>query len=302
MSYKIVIFIVGYLFCHILNENNLFASIKGIYISDSTMNQPIKLKEIIEKSKEVGINLFVVDLYKASQTYEKNLSLIKDAGIIFVVRIVVFPDGAKPDQITQNQNWQEKLDFVDKAYSLGASGIQLDYIRYSSKQKPSEKNAHDVHSVIKSFKVRANEWQIPLQIAVFGDASFKPILTVGQNLVIFANDVDVICPMLYPSHFEPYIKHSKQPYETVFSSISALKTQFNNSYKFKILPYIEVYNYRYPLLAEERKKYIAAEIQATIDHDAEGFIAWSANNKYQYLFDVLVNHQFNRPAKSIHHD
>jgi hypothetical protein len=150
-------------------------------------------------------------------------------------------------------------------------------------------NALDVVSVIKSFKSCADEVQLPLQIAVYGISSFRPILTIGQNLPLFAPWVNVICPMNYPSHFEPYIPHSENPYRTVADSLAALKRQFNHQLSFKLLPYIETYNYRYPLGPAQRKKYIAAQIQATLDQGSEGFIAWSANNLYDYLFEVIDN-------------
>ena len=127
-----------------------------------------------------------------------------------------------------------------------------------------------------------------LQIAVFGVSTFKPVDTIGQNLPLFAEAVEVVCPMLYPSHYEPFVPHSEKPYKTVADSLVALKNQFNNQPPFKILPYIETFNYRYPLSGEQRKKYIAAEIQATLDHRTDGFIAWSANNLYHYLFTVLA--------------
>jgi hypothetical protein len=146
-----------------------------------------------------------------------------------------------------------------------------------------------VLSVIQAFKDRAREVQMPLQIAVFGITSFKPVNTIGQNLPLFSTAVDTICPMVYPSHYEPFVPHSQQPYKTIADSLAALKQQFDNKMTFRLLPYIETFNYRYPLGTEQRKKYIAAEIQATIDQGAQGFIAWSANNLYSHLFAVLGN-------------
>jgi hypothetical protein len=273
------------------STSSLSSTIRGLYVSDETMYRSAKLKDIVSQAKAVGINLFVVDLYRTSPLYEKNLQVIKDSGTNFIVRVVVFPGGALGDQVRNSGSWAKKLDLVDTAHRLGAQQVQLDYIRYSSKQAPSKQNAEDILTVIKAFKERTNAFGLPLQIAVFGISSFKPVETIGQNLPLFASSVDVMCPMLYPSHFEPYVPHSQQPYKTVFDSLGALKNQFNNQPQFKILPYIETFNYRYPLSPEQRRKYIAAQIQAALHQGSEGFIAWSANNIYHHLFAVLQNEQ-----------
>ena len=41
------------------------------------------------------------------------------------------------------------------------------------------------------------------------------------------------------------------------------------------------------LTHEERIDYIRAELRAVREANAQGWIAWSAGNKYEILFDVL---------------
>ena len=73
--------------------------IKGIYINQGTLENTAYLKQLIDESKGVGINTFVVDMEKNTKNYGKNIKLIKDNGIRYVARVVVFPDGGKADQI-----------------------------------------------------------------------------------------------------------------------------------------------------------------------------------------------------------
>ncbi len=268
------------------------SAIRGIYVSDETMHQHhhVLLEPMLTRAKEVGINLLVVDLNRVSPLYAKNLELLKGFGIPFIVRIAIFPGGAQPNAIRgEGAHWHKKINLVDEAARLGAGQIQLDYIRYAASQVPSPHNVEDVLEVVRAFKERALLHALPLQAAVFGVTSFKPVTSIGQNLPLFAEVVDAICPMVYPSHYEPYVEHSKHPYQTIATSLAALREQFGNqALKFKLVPYIEAYNYRYYLGSEQRRKYIAAEIQATQDQNSDGFIVWSANNRYSYLFDVLA--------------
>ena len=48
--------------------------------------------------------------------------------------------------------WQKKYTLVKQAVAWGASEIQLDYIRYSTKQKPSSQNAKDIYVIIQWYK------------------------------------------------------------------------------------------------------------------------------------------------------
>jgi len=98
--------------------------------------------------------------------------------------------------------------------------------------------------------------------------------------------------MVYPSHFEPFRQHAVTPYDTIYSALDALKDQFDDEeLPFKLYPYIELSNYRYPLSHQKRLQYILAEIRAVEDAGADGWYVWSPHNEYDPLFEVLeTNH------------
>ncbi|HEX2549891.1 MAG TPA: putative glycoside hydrolase, partial [Gammaproteobacteria bacterium] len=150
--------------------------IKGIYINQETMEDSAQLSYLIDRAKKVGIQTFIVDLELPSKIYEKNAGLLKSNGINYVARIVVFPGGGTKEQIHSESYWEKKLKLAKTAIAYGANQIQLDYIRYSSKQPPSEQNAQDILKIIKWFKARIN---VPLQIDVFGISSFGPSKWIG---------------------------------------------------------------------------------------------------------------------------
>lgn len=282
---SLLIFTLYYsVICHAFN--------RGIYLTQYTLENTERVKQLIAQAKSAGINTFVVDLEKPGKRYEQNIALVKQGNINYVARITMFPDGGTADEIRSVAYWEKKYALVTAAIQYGASEIQLDYIRYKASQKASPQNSHDVHNVIRWFKEKLAAQHIPLQIDVFGIASFGESKHIGQNIKLFSQTIDVLCPMLYPSHFEPFREHAVTPYETVYSSLNLIKKQFeNNKVPFKLNPYIELSNYRYPLSEEKKLKYIVAQIKATEDAGADGWYAWSAHNQYDNLFKVLSMQQ-----------
>lgn len=266
--------------------------IKGIYINQSTAENAAYFSSLLNQAKKVGINTFVVDLERSNKNYVKNINLLKDSGIKYVARIVIFPGGGDDSQVKNKAYWEKRYQLVDEAIRLGASEIQLDYIRYTHKRAASPQNSKDVHEVIKWFKSKVAKHNVPLQIDVFGIASFGESKHIGQNLVLFSNTVDAMNPMVYPSHFEPYKVHAKQPYKTVYDALTSIKKQFNNQpLNFKLVPYIELSNYRYPLSKPQKLQYIKDQIRASEDANADGWYFWSAGNLYNNLFEILAENQ-----------
>lgn len=266
----------------------VFAFGKGLYLTEYTALIPKKMQYFIQQAKELGVDTFVIDTEFKNTRYEKNIKLVKDNGIRFVARITVFPDGGTPAQVKSRAYWEKCWKNVQYALSLGASEIQLDYIRYKASQKPSPQNAKDIFQVIQFFKDKMKSTGIPLQLDVFGISTIKPSVWIGQNLPLFATAVDALNPMVYPSHFEPFRIHAVTPYETVNSSIHYLKKQLGEEAKrVRIYAYIEQTNYRYPLTYQQKLKYFAAQMKGAQDAGVTGWYVWSPNNKYNVLFQVL---------------
>jgi hypothetical protein len=270
----------------LFQANIAMAMMKGIYISQATMENPSQVKYLISRAKKVGIHTFVVDLERTSPAYIKSIKMIKESGISYVARIIIFPsNGGRAEQVRSEAYWEKRYKLAQKALSLGADQIQLDYIRYNPKQGGSAQNAQDIFKIISWFKSKVG---VPLQVDVFGVASFGPSKYIGQDIVLFSKAVDAVCPMVYPSHFEPYKVHAVTPYETVYKSLASIRKQFGNKpLPFKLIPYIELSNYRYPLSREKKLNYIYAQIQAAENANADGWYVWSPQNHYDNLFQVL---------------
>lgn len=270
-------------------SNIASAMTKGIYITQTTLEDTKYLNYLIENAKKSGISTFVVDLERPSAMTEKNIGLIKKNNINYVARIIVFPaGGGTPEQVASESHWEKKYKLIKYALSYGAQQIQLDYIRYNTKQPASSQHAQNILKIIKFYKERLDKENIPMQVDVFGIASYGEEKHIGQNIKLFAPYINALCPMVYPSHYEPFRVHAVTPYKTVYTSLELIKKQFaDNKTPFKLIPYLELSNYRYPLSKDKKLAYIHAQIQAAENAGADGWYAWSASNYYDNLFTVL---------------
>jgi hypothetical protein len=263
------------------------AGVKGIYVTQYNLENTHYINYLIKNAKASGINTFVVDLEKPSKRYEQNIALVKAQGIHYVARIVMFPGGGTKAQVQNPNYWQGKYRLVQQAINLGADRIQLDYIRYNTKQKPSSQNAKDIAAIVQWYKTKVAAQKIPLEIDVFGIASYGESKYIGQNIKLFSQSVDAVCPMVYPSHYTPFSYHYARPYDTVHNSLDGIYDQFEDGLPIKMYAYIELSNYHYSMSREQKYKYIKAQINAVKDAEADGWYAWSPHNRYENLFKVL---------------
>ncbi|HEX4044101.1 MAG TPA: putative glycoside hydrolase [Gammaproteobacteria bacterium] len=271
---------------------------KGIYLTQYMLENPAKLDYLIREAKAAGINTFIIDHEYYSSHYAPAIAKVKAAGIKDVARIIVFTDGGNAEQIHSKAHWEEKLKLADDAIKAGADAIQLDYIRYSSKQPANPQHAKDVYQVIRWFKEKINAEHVPMEIDIFGEVSYYPSMHIGQDIKLFADSVDGVNPMVYPSHFWPYQKYSAEPYKTINNSLNALSAQFDDKAPFKVHAFIEAANFHYVKKTSnaEKQKYLLQEIRAVEDSKGvSGWYVWSANNEYDNLFQVLKDNK-TKPA------
>jgi hypothetical protein len=259
---------------------------QGIYVQQYTALKKSKLDHLINNSLEVGVDTLVVDLWWPSPKYKGAIQRIQEHGLRYVPRITMFPDGGTHEQITSKAYWEERWKLAKYALDLGAKDIQLDYIRYSSRNRASPANALNVREVLRFFKKRVNDHGGLLQIDVFGEVGLAPSMHIGQDISIFAPEIDAVCPMVYPSHYAPYPESAQRPFETVFTSLKGIKRQMG-SQQVPVLAYIELFNFRHKMNTVERVKYIRAQLRAVREAQAEGWLAWSAGNHYDLLFEIL---------------
>lgn len=276
-----------FIFALLFFTSTSWSWVKGIYLTQYTAENTKTLTYLIKDAKAAGVGTFVIDYSRPSKRYTQNIQLVKNAGLTYVARIVMFPEGGLHEQIISPEYLAKRLALVKQAVALGANSVQLDYIRYKATQAPSSENAKNVFKVIQAVDKTLEGTGVKLQLDIFGVAAHGESHAIGQDPSLFATIVDAICPMVYPSHYEPFRIHAVTPYQTVLHSLNALRGNLRNSPNVKIYAYIELFNYRFPMSHTTKVEYILAQLRAVRDSQADGYYVWSANNKYSILFDIL---------------
>jgi hypothetical protein len=269
-------------------QDKAHAKVRGIYLTQwNTYNTPF-VTYLIKHAKASGINTFVIDMEEMpTDRFKANVALVQQNNIRYVARIIMFPDGGTKAQVANPDFWQRKYKLVQAAINLGAKEIQLDYIRYNTHQPPTPENAKRIYGIIQWYKNKLAGQNIPLQVDVFGIASYGESKYIGQNIKLFSQTVDAVCPMVYPSHYVPFAYHFQRPYETVYESLSLIQDQFDGQMPIKLYAYIELSNYHYSMTHTKTLAYIRAQLKAVQDAEADGWYAWSPHNRYDNLFKIL---------------
>jgi hypothetical protein len=128
----------------------------------------------------------------------------------------------------QREVWDYLVQLSEEAADLGFREIQFDYVRFPSDGKISETSYpgkdRPFEDAIAAFLEYARERLEPkgvwVSADVFGLTLYeKNDLGIGQRIEKVAQNVDIVCPMIYPSHY--YSGHynvdnpNSKPYEII---------------------------------------------------------------------------------------
>ncbi|MCA0385133.1 MAG: hypothetical protein LCH34_05965 [Firmicutes bacterium] len=251
---------------------------------------------------------------------QKVIALLKEKNIYVIGRIVTFksPIYAKnnPDRAISHKDtgkvyhdrdgllWASPYDHILWEYNFGVAKeaalhgvdeIQFDYVRFPAIARPDtiDYKASDVSqaAIIQAFLKEAYETLTPLGVEISADvfgwvASATGDVDIGQQWEAISNVVDVICPMMYPSHYGPgnfgLPVPDAAPYETIDRSLKdALKRNSNLATPARIRPWLQDFtatwvdgHIRY------RAKEVRAQIEALKANGIEEYLIWNAGNYY----------------------
>ncbi len=153
-----------------------------------------------------------------SVTPAEHIALCLSKGFHPVARLVMFPDGLKEYPIPA-ELMEARLAAAEAACKAGYKEIQLDYIRFNDHgilKKLSFKEKYEiVTKVVNEVKGRVNKYNVRIAVDVFGRIPLNIDDPIAQKMEVFAEIVEVICPMAYPSHYTWSNKMMKDPYYTV---------------------------------------------------------------------------------------
>ncbi|MGG6313445.1 putative glycoside hydrolase [Paenibacillus macerans] len=196
--------------------------------------------------------------------------------------------------------WDYNIDIAKEAAKLGFKEIQFDYVRFPEgfeKRADTlkyEKTAMSRVDAVSSFVQYAKEQLEPLGIRVsvdiFGYAASVPAAEgIGQDFVKISDNVDIICPMIYPSHYTTGWFNAKDPdkapYQTIKGAIADTQTKLSELGETQpiIRPWIQDFTASW-LGSGHYVKYgkheVEEQIRALKEMKVEEYLLWNASNRY----------------------
>jgi len=269
--------------------------LRGIYLHNGhAQNQP-GIEGYVRRGKPLGLNMFVLD----AQSYNGQraaistnvINYLRQEGMYTAIRVVCFQDGLKTLPIPQ---WQLNTLYaiVETAAKSGADEVQLDYIRFEDSWSgiTIDQKMAAIDTLLGNLRKIAEPHKVKLSADVFGRIPYNRRDPVGQNIEVFAKHVDVIYPMMYPSHFTADQLRLSQPGFTVKEG-TELALQRLQGTGVTVQPYIQSFVYNIGWARMPLVRYIELQIEGAEATSGRGWVAWNAGGEYGELWQAMANIQ-----------
>ena len=196
--------------------------------------------------------------------------------------------------------WDYNIAVAKEAAKLGFKEIQFDYVRFPegfekkadslvfTKTKDSRVDA--IAGFVKYAKSQLEPLGVRVSVDIFGYAASVPAAEgIGQDFVKISKNVDVISPMVYPSHYSTGwfgVKDpDKNPYATIKGAMLDTHKKLDpiGSFKPVIRPWIQDFTASWlgkGHYIPYRNTEVNAQIKALKDTNVEEYLLWNAGNKY----------------------
>jgi len=189
--------------------------------------------------------------------------------------------------------WQYAADLAREAYEVGFSEVQFDYVRFPDEKRLINETVYPLANgrtraqVIRDqlgFVRNALEPQgIRVTADVFGlTATDTTDMGIGQRWEMFVDQVDVVLPMIYPSHFARGTYKLRNPNAHPYQTIDhALKDAIARSDSIPnaalIIPWYQDFTLGAPRYGAAQ---IRAQKKAGYDNGFQSWILWNPKSNY----------------------
>lgn len=195
--------------------------------------------------------------------------------------------------------WDYTVRVAREAYQGGFDEVQLDYIRFPSDGVMSDikypvydgsrPKAEVLGEFFSYFEDEFRGTGLMTSVDLFGLVMWQHDydLNIGQKLSVAAPHFDYVSPMVYPSHYPPgfdgHANPSDYPYEIIYRNLvrgqpvtDALRAADPDARIATIRPWIQDFD----LGADYDAAKVKAQMKASEDGGASGWLIWNARNVY----------------------
>jgi len=198
--------------------------------------------------------------------------------------------------------WEYNIGVAEELAKMGFGEIQFDYIRfpepYASLPKQVFPGTNGVSKAdllaayLKEAKTRLNKLGVRSTADIFGlVTTVNGALEVGQQWEKISPNVDVVLPMVYPSHYPPGelgIKHpNAEPYKVILTAISRARERDKKlgiTEPEHVRPWLQAFTLGKPPYGAEE---LSAEKKAVYDAGYDGWVMWNPGSIYDVFMPAL---------------
>lgn len=255
---------------------------------------------------------------------EKFMKKLKDNNIYTIARIVSFKDPRyakkNPDKAiikradgtpytnsdgviwvsAHDRNlWKYNIEVAKEAAKLGFNEIQFDYVRFPAsnggkldkqldyRNVKSETKPETIQKYLKYARKELQPLGVYISADVYGQVgSSADDMGLGQHWETVSNEVDIISPMAYPSHYGNGVYGlsvpDANPYATIYrSTIDGVNRNNNITYPANVRPWLQAFTAKWVKgYIPYGKKEIDAQVKALKDLGINEYLLWSPSNRY----------------------
>lgn len=188
--------------------------------------------------------------------------------------------------------WEYNAAIAEEAAEAGFDEVQFDYVRfpsdgpmdrieYGEETYPSQGEALAAFLEFAGEKIRPHGARVAADVFGLAATPGQEGAGVGQMIPDLAPHLDVICPMVYPSHF-PVGSYGVQdpnsePYKIVKTAMEDFEQATKSNPDIEVRPWLQDFDLGTPPYGPEE---IRAQFQATYDAGETGWLLWNPSNVY----------------------
>jgi len=289
----------------------------GVYLTAYAVTKPGLLEQVLDATAEGRLNAVVINVKNmhGEVTYDTTVPLarqikaatgrldlnalvpaLKGHGCYVIARQVLFYDPKLAAHLGRGDPWVLPTDDEAVEYNLaiaaevvaaGVDEIQFDYVRFPDGGELAaiyEERYAAVNRFLKAAR-QLTFGRVHLSVDVFGRVLWewnrKRIDPIGQSLEDMAAYVDLVSPMLYPSHY--WEQHYKDdPYGVVQEALANGMRRVTTPFR----PYLQAFDRAIPP-GYTLETYIEAQIRAAKASGADGYLFWNPSCDYEALYRAL---------------
>lgn len=195
--------------------------------------------------------------------------------------------------------WEYNIAVAKEAAKVGFNEIQFDYVRFPAsnggkldkeldyRNSTGESKPETIQKYLKYARKELEPLEVYISADIYGQVpSSDDDMGLGQHWEVISNEVDVISPMAYPSHYGRGVYGipvpDAEPYKTIYhTTLDGINRNYNLTYPSQIRPWLQAFTAKWIKgYIPYGKKEIEAQVKALEDLGINQYLLWSPSNRY----------------------